>query len=481
MRIKHAPQKWLLRTKIKVGISFFRRLFINALLLSLAHLTGLGLACGCAVLFYGCLSGDFRAPPAAWSLPFFWVIGSAVWELVPGWGLTSSEILRRQIILTSVIFGLCGAIIYLTGGATRASWPLLALAYGFAIVTIPLLGLLIQRLLIRYRMWGVPVAIYGGGHAGRRLAQCLQDERGQGYYPVCIFDDDPQLLNTRICGIPVAGTTELVVDDVPIAILTISKVGSVRITELMETSLANYLRVMIVPHLIHTPWLWASVRNVSGLPSIELSNNLLDPGKCLLKRSFELFLIYFTLPIWCPICLLVGALIWLEDGSNPLFKQARIGHDGKYFETLKFRTMVPDAEAVLQSKLKSDPALRAEWEKFCKLKKDPRITRLGRLLRRSSLDELPQLFNVLRGEMSLIGPRPLPSYHNEQLSETVRRMRQRVRPGMTGLWQVSGRSDTGNDGFERWDSYYVRNWSLWLDVLILARTLRVVLFGSGAR
>ncbi|MEM6338258.1 MAG: sugar transferase, partial [Bacteroidota bacterium] len=148
--------------------------------------------------------------------------------------------------------------------------------------------------------------------------------------------------------------------------------------------------------------------------------------------------------------------------------------------TLKFRTMVKDAEAVLKRRLDEDPALRREWETTFKLRKDPRITRVGRLLRRFSLDELPQLINVLRGEMSLVGPRPLPAYHHEELTDRVRTLRERIRPGLTGLWQVSGRSDSGNEGLERWDAYYVRNWSLWLDIVILTRTVRAVLGGKGA-
>jgi lipopolysaccharide/colanic/teichoic acid biosynthesis glycosyltransferase len=142
--------------------------------------------------------------------------------------------------------------------------------------------------------------------------------------------------------------------------------------------------------------------------------------------------------------------------------------------------MVPDAEEVLQRELDADPVLREEWEANFKLRQDPRITRVGRLLRRTSLDEIPQYFNVIRGEMSLVGPRPLPQYHFEELPERARAIRSRARPGMTGMWQISGRSDTGNEGIIRWDSFYVRNWSVWLDIVILVRTLRVVLRGSGA-
>src|SRR5262249_18493061 len=161
----------------------------------------------------------------------------------------------------------------------------------------------------------------------------------------------------------------------------------------------------------------------------------------------------------------ICVLILLEDRENPFYRQARAGHNGRLFHAYKFRTMVTNAQEALKSHLHRDPALRAGWEANMKLRRDPRITRLGRVLRITSLDELPQLFNVIMGEMALVGPRPLPAYHLEKLPAHVREERARVRPGLTGLWQVSGRSDAGNAGMVRWDPYYVRNWSIWLDVL----------------
>jgi lipopolysaccharide/colanic/teichoic acid biosynthesis glycosyltransferase len=181
-----------------------------------------------------------------------------------------------------------------------------------------------------------------------------------------------------------------------------------------------------------------------------------------------------------PLVALLALAIWLSDRGSPFYAQERVGENGRLFAAHKLRTMVPDAEGVLARALEADPALREEWDTYFKLEKDPRITRVGAFLRRTSLDELPQLFNVLTGEMSLVGPRPLPRYHHDELPERVRTLRDRVRPGITGLWQVSGRSDAGNIGMERWDPYYVRNWSPWLDIVILVRTFRVVLKGSGA-
>ena len=169
-----------------------------------------------------------------------------------------------------------------------------------------------------------------------------------------------------------------------------------------------------------------------------------------------------------------------QDSSGPIFyRQTRIGRKGRPFKAWKFRTMVPNADQVLKEYLISHPELRANWVQDRKLKYDPRITRLGRWLRRTSLDELPQLWNVLRGEMSLVGPRPI--VHDEvKLYEEKFELYTQVLPGLTGLWQVSGRNNITYQERVNLDAYYVRNWSVWLDIYILIRTVWVVLMGVGA-
>ncbi len=198
------------------------------------------------------------------------------------------------------------------------------------------------------------------------------------------------------------------------------------------------------------------------------------------KQVLDVALVLLSAPLWLPVCIILYVLIWLEDGKNPLFLQERLGKGGRVFKTFKFRTMVTNAEEVLEKALASDDELRKEWELFYKLRKDPRITKTGNFLRRTSLDELPQLLNVLRGDMVLVGPRPLPAYHHGLLPTHVQLLRNTVKPGITGLWQVTGRSDSGTEGMKKWDPYYVKNWSLGLDMSILLRTVGVVLLRKGA-
>ncbi|MEM1382794.1 MAG: exopolysaccharide biosynthesis polyprenyl glycosylphosphotransferase [Pseudomonadota bacterium] len=206
----------------------------------------------------------------------------------------------------------------------------------------------------------------------------------------------------------------------------------------------------------------------------------------LVKRAIDLVLTTIALVVLSPLLIMLSALLMTENGPV-FFGQMRVGRDGRRFRCLKFRTMLPNAEARLADLLASDSDARAEWAAHQKLTNDPRITSVGRFLRATSLDELPQLFNVLRGEMSLVGPRPIvapevvgyPSDHAYFHSPEGDYYR-RCKPGITGLWQVSGRARTKHDERVRLDRWYARNWSIWLDLVILIKTFRAVIARTGS-
>lgn len=222
----------------------------------------------------------------------------------------------------------------------------------------------------------------------------------------------------------------------------------------------------------------ADVTTLIGSPARRISEPEVSLLWQFVKRQLDFFGALALIIVLAPFLLLVAVLV-STSGRPIFFSQNRIGRNGETFRCFKFRTMVPDAERVLLHLLENDPAARAEWQRDFKLKNDPRITGVGAFLRKTSLDELPQLFNVLRGEMSLVGPRPIVQGELNRYGRAAR-WYLAVRPGMTGLWQVSGRNDTDYVRRVALDTYYVRAQSLALDFVILLMTIRVVVAGRGA-
>ena len=242
----------------------------------------------------------------------------------------------------------------------------------------------------------------------------------------------------------------------------------------------NVSNISIVPAMRGIPLYGADVSSFfsSELMMLSVRNNLSKASARILKRCFDIVVSAMLLTLLSPFFLFV-ALMVKRDGGSATFGHERIGYNGKPFKCLKFRTMVMNSQEVLKDLLEKDPQARLEWEREFKLKNDPRITKIGHFLRKTSLDELPQLWNVLKGEMSLVGPRPvideeLKRYGNDVLYYNL------VKPGMSGLWQVTGRSDTDYTTRVYLDSWYVKNWSLWYDIVILFKTVGVVVRGDGA-
>jgi exopolysaccharide biosynthesis polyprenyl glycosylphosphotransferase len=232
--------------------------------------------------------------------------------------------------------------------------------------------------------------------------------------------------------------------------------------------------LVVAPQLTDIAGPRVHIRPVEGLPLLHVEEPKLSGVAWLFKNMIDRFLSGLMLLLLTPLFLLVAAMIWLSDRGPVYFRQSRVGREGKTFQVIKFRTMYTDAEdrlAYLADQNESDGLL-------FKIRNDPRVTPVGRLLRRTSIDELPQLFNVLKGQMSLVGPRPLPADDGDFLGDVRRRLL--VRPGMTGLWQVSGRSELSWDDAVRLDLYYVDNWSLAFDLVILWRTVGVVFGRKGA-
>jgi Undecaprenyl-phosphate galactose phosphotransferase WbaP len=327
--------------------------------------------------------------------------------------------------------------------------------------------------------------ILGAGETARIVIRNLQENRVLAYRPVLCLDDDPN--KQGMCeGVPVAGS---LFEAKPLAELYQVRYAIVAAPGMPRDRLIMHLRqwsqvfphILIVPDLFGIASLWTEPRDLAGVLGIELRHKLLSPLNRLVKRVTDLLLAGIGTVLAAPVMAVAALWIRAVSPGSAFYRQAREGRGGRTINIFKLRTMYPDAERMLESHLEDNPQARSEWNHFCKLKHDPRILPgIGRFLRRTSLDELPQLFNVVRGEMSLVGPRPFPRYHNERFDKDFRSLRTQVTPGLTGLWQISARSDGNLDIQASLDSYYVRNWSLWLDFYILVRTARAVIKPNGA-
>jgi Undecaprenyl-phosphate galactose phosphotransferase WbaP len=235
----------------------------------------------------------------------------------------------------------------------------------------------------------------------------------------------------------------------------------------------------IVPDLGGVPSLWSTASECGGRLGLRSEDNLRRSVPRVVKQVMDYGITSLVFIAILPLFALIAALVKLSSPGPIIYARKCRGQHGRYFYYLKFRTMLPNADQALNKYLDEHPEAREEWSRDQKLKNDPRVTPLGRFLRKTSLDELPQLWNVLRGEMSLVGPRPIVDNEIAKYGQLFE-LRSRVLPGITGLWQVSGRSSTTYAEKIALDTYYVQNWSPWLDLYILISTIRVVLFQEGA-
>jgi len=407
-----------------------------------------------------------------------WCAGAVAVRAAPGWGLGSVEELRRIELLLLTVFGVAGVAVFLSRDMLPSRIVYLS-SWMTGSVLIPLVRLLVKKGLLRAGQWGCPVAVYGSAAQAAGVIESFQDNPLLGYMPCGVFTEDAAA-GESLSGVPVLGGMNGHTPEAAVAVVPVDFAEGLSLSEGFDRTFSGYQRVVMLPDIKEDVFLWAVPRTLGSLIGLEITRNLLNPAARMVKRGMDLLLVLLTAPLWLPLLTLIAAGIGLTERKNPFFMQRRVGKQNRLFYPVKFRTMVVNAEEGLQQTLAADETVRAEWARSCKLRNDPRVTRIGRMLRRSSLDELPQVLNVLAGQMSLVGPRPLPEYHHDRLAEAVRTPRSRVRPGITGLWQVSGRSETGTAGMEKWDTYYVRNWSIWLDIIILARTFQAVIKGQGA-
>ncbi len=404
-----------------------------------------------------------------------WLMG-----LYPGYGLGPVERLRRRVVAASVTFA--GMVMWdnlvLKGGWSRA---IELSSFACALILSPLVEAALVTILMRCRWWGTPVIVLSSDNAGSRLVESLQRRRELGLIPIALLKNRAENWGKTVAGVPVLGAISLAPTLTRYARTVIVAMPSFRPQLPALVARLPFPRVVFVPDLPGMQSLWTTARDLGGTLGIEFRRNLLLKRNYYLKRALDYAI---SVPFFLgSIPLIAVFAFWIKRISpGPAFyTQEREGYRGGKIRVWKLRTMYPDADKLLKRYLADNPRERDHWHRFFKLKHDPRILPgVGRLLRKTSLDELPQLWNILQGEMSLVGPRPFPRYHMEGFGAEFRELRQSVPPGLTGFWQVSERSDADLKMQEHLDTYYIRNWSLWLDAYILARTIKTVLMPRGA-
>jgi Undecaprenyl-phosphate galactose phosphotransferase WbaP len=401
--------------------------------------------------------------------------------LYPGYLLGPVERLRRRVLATLAVFGGLVAWDSIVARGVLSRGVLLA-TFLFALLLPPLTESAMRALLVKRERWGIPVIVLGAGETGGTLVRTLLNQPQLGLIPIAFLDNHPALWNQTIETVPVLGPLGLAPDfeqRAEAAIVALADIAEEDAGALLRE--LNFRRLIVIPHLASVASMWVTARDLGGSLGFEIKKNLMVRRNHALKMAMDRLIAFPLFVASLPVLVLAAAWIKLTSRGPAFYRQVREGLGGQRLTVWKLRTMHVNGDSLLEDWFRAHPEDQTHWNSHFKLQRDPRILpAIGRLLRRTSLDELPQLWAVLKGEMSLVGPRPLPGYHLEQFSREFRTLRTRVLPGLTGLWQVSARSDADLKVQEALDTYYIRNWSPWLDLYIIARTVAAVICGRGA-
>lgn len=464
----------LLLSDLLVGLGAFGTMFGGVALIVEAAWAPIGFA---DVLVKGAI------PSLALWMMVRWLLG-----LYPGYRNDPAQELRLQTHASVVVLVVVSVVAIAVGVEARFLYLLLPVGGFGLLVAAPVARSWSRRLLVRAGLWGKPVVVLGSGERATELVRAMLEDRTQSFRPVAMFSDpgldskDEALTSANVTYLGDIGAAPAFTRDAGIntAILIAEEADRGHLDRLTVWARTRFENVVVVTDLMGLNSSAMVAHDLGGVMGIEMNHNLLDIREIRIKRAIDLGLTVVGGTLVLPVFLLLALLVWLETRGSVFYTDRRLGRGGSLFSCIKFRTMVFDAEDALQRMLEENHEIREEYSKYHKLRYDPRITRIGRFLRKTSLDELPQLWNVLRGEMSLVGPRPYLPRESGDIGEHLQEI-SRVYPGITGLWQVSGRSQSSFGERVEMDAHYIRNWSVWMDLLLLARTVGAVLSARGAR
>lgn len=397
--------------------------------------------------------------------------------------------IRVAALVTTVVFFACGTTLWMSGAVGPGALATLGIAWGVAVLVVPFARAMSRLLFAQTEWWGASVLVVASGAAGRAVVHNLRCWPEMGLRPVAVLQEyggngTADGAAEEIEGVPVLHEREagelaprlMSAYGIPYAIVSRPDLEHRALAHLLRRCSRFCRQVFVMPEMTNAPALWTGPQAFQGFLGYGVrrtDRSLAARAAQFAKRIFDVACALLILLVTAPFTLIISALIKFESSGPLFFRQLRIGRKGRCFSCLKFRSMHVDADQRLEEVLEGDPALRAEYEIYHKLKNDPRVTRLGTFLRQYSLDELPQLWNVLKGDMSLVGPR---AYTPSELSDMqdLDRIITQNRPGLSGLWQVSGRNKLSFEERTRLDVHYIHHWSLSMDLYILARTLPVV-------
>ncbi|MBS6392526.1 MAG: undecaprenyl-phosphate galactose phosphotransferase WbaP [Veillonella sp.] len=394
---------------------------------------------------------------------------------------------KVKTVFRSVTIGVIAAIVLMyTGHVTNdVSRLFVGFSYIFIMLFITVFRFISHKILNALQILYIPVLLVGAGKTAELVNKSLQ-RMPVSYYKIIGFVDDNPKSESIATTLPCLGRfidVEQVIQKTGVQNVLVCAPGleSKQLVKLINHLQLLVRKVSFVPDIFGIPASNISARGLMEEQAIvvRVQNNLAKKSNRIMKRIFDIVATVCGGILILPILAIVAILIYLDSPGPIVFGHKRVGQDGKEFPCYKFRSMVPNAQEALEIYLKENPAAREEWERDFKLKDDPRVTRIGKFLRKTSLDELPQLWNVLIGDMSLVGPRPIVRDEIVKYGDYINDF-YLVPPGITGVWQVSGRSDTTYEERVLMDSWYVHNWSVWIDIVYLLKTVLAVVKSKGA-
>lgn len=403
--------------------------------------------------------------------------------LYPGFGMDAIEELRSLTYTTTGVFTVLATFTFLIKDTWDYSRLTFILSFVFALIFIPLARTFVRNIFGKKDWWGIPVIIIGAGKAGEKVIKSLQKHFQLGLRPIVGIDDDSDRWG-YINNIPVVGGLDIIPElakklNVDQAIIAMPNVMRKRQQEIVQKYSKYFNNTTLIPDIYGLSSLWVNTKDVGGVLGLEVQQRLLKRSSRIQKRIFDIIIASLLTITFIPLLLVISFLIKLDTRGRIFFRQERMGKNDSRFRIVKFRTMFQDAEIRLQELLKNNHEYRSEYEIYHKLRNDPRLTFIGRFLRKFSLDELPQFLNVIKGDMSLIGPRAYMPWEKVKMNGNED-MILKVKPGISGLWQVTDRNESSFEERNETDVYYIRNWSMFLDIYIVARTIGVVILGKGA-